>query len=288
MDSLRKKGRTLLAWLRRVKQISDEDLITVFAAKASYFVLLSAIPVVMLFVLIAGVVYPLDAAEIARITAKFLPAYMAPFGTSVLTEVFTHTNIPLLSVSAVTLLWAASRGMRSIGEGLQYVFDRAKARRYILSVVYSFVYTLGFIIMMALTLAVLVFGEPIQHMLDAYLYMVPRFIYIIVNFRNLIFLCILTLMFMAMYSGLARSHIPFRSQFFGAFLAAAGWLLFSYLFSAYITYFTETSYIYGSLAAIIIFMLWLDICMIILLAGAEINKRRFDRARGEKTGGPTV
>ncbi|MEA4912199.1 MAG: YihY/virulence factor BrkB family protein [Oscillospiraceae bacterium] len=276
----KEKGRTLLRWLQGVKQISDEDLITVFAGKASYFTVLSAIPIVMLFVLIAGAVYPLDAAQIAQITAEFLPEYMSKFGTDVLTEVFSHTNIPLLSVSAVTLLWAASRGMRSIGEGLQYVFDRAKTRRYILSVVYSILFTLGFILMIALTLAVLVFGEPIQRFLDSYLDMIPPFIHIIINFRNFIFLAILTLLFMAMYSGLARSDIPFRRQFFGAFLAAVGWLLFSYLFSVYITYFTRTSYIYGSLAAIIVFLLWLDICMIILLAGAEINKRRFDKTRG--------
>ncbi len=278
MEKLKIKLKAALARAARVKRYADEDGITLYAAKASYFVLLSAIPIVMLFVLAAGAVFPLDAREIADITAEFLPDYMAEFGNRVLSEVFIHTNIPLFSLSAIALLWASSRGIRSVGDGLQNVFGD-NGRGYIRDVALSIAYTLGFIVVMALTLAVLVFGKPIQTILDGYFEKIPSFIHILVNFRNPIFICILTFMFMAAYSGLARSGIPFAKHFYGALLAAGGWLLFSYLFSAYITYFTRTSYIYGSLAAIIVFMLWLYICMIILLLGAEFNKRRFEARR---------
>ena len=49
-------------------------------------------------------------------------------------------------------------------------------------------------------------------------------------------------------------------------------MLFSYFFSLYIEYFPTASYIYGSLATVVLFMLWLYFCMIILLIGAEANK----------------
>lgn len=68
----------------------------------------------------------------------------------------------------------------------------------------------------------------------------------------------------------------------GAFIAASGWMLYSYFYSLYIVYFPNASYIYGSLAAVILFMLWVYFCMIIFLVGAEINKIGFVMIKNRK------
>lgn len=57
----------------------------------------------------------------------------------------------------------------------------------------------------------------------------------------------------------------------GALLSAAMWLIFSMLFEYYIEHFGRYSYVYGSLASMIVIMLWLYFCMEILLVGAGIN-----------------
>ena len=62
------------------------------------------------------------------------------------------------------------------------------------------------------------------------------------------------------------AHLP------GAAFASGGWILFSYFYSLYIIHFPAVSYLYGSLAALVLMMLWLYICMTILLLGAEVNK----------------
>ena len=71
-------------------------------------------------------------------------------------------------------------------------------------------------------------------------------------------------------------HLP------GAVFAAAGWMLFSYFYSLYTTYFTGVSYIYGSLTAVVLLLLWMYVCMIILLIGAELNKLIAGSDRKEK------
>ena len=58
----------------------------------------------------------------------------------------------------------------------------------------------------------------------------------------------------------------------GALLSAAGWILFSYLYSIYTRFFPRSSHLYGSMATLVILMLWLYFCMIIFLCGAEVNK----------------
>ena len=57
----------------------------------------------------------------------------------------------------------------------------------------------------------------------------------------------------------------------GALVAAVGWLLFSLLFALYVDRFSNYTSLYGGLSAIVVFMLWLYVCMYILLLGGEIN-----------------
>ncbi|MEG0019288.1 MAG: YhjD/YihY/BrkB family envelope integrity protein, partial [Oscillospiraceae bacterium] len=60
----------------------------------------------------------------------------------------------------------------------------------------------------------------------------------------------------------------------GAAIASGGWLIFSFGYSIYINYFSSYASLYGSLGALMLFMLWLYMCMNILLVGALINKLR--------------
>ena len=73
------------------------------------------------------------------------------------------------------------------------------------------------------------------------------------------------------YKGYAGRKVKFFSQLTGAFFSAVGWFLYSRFFEFYIENFANYSYIYGSLTALIIVMLWLYSCMEILLVGAGIN-----------------
>ncbi len=49
-------------------------------------------------------------------------------------------------------------------------------------------------------------------------------------------------------------------------------MVFSFFYSIYIEHFSNYSFVYGSLAAIVFLMLWLYFCMNIFLFGAQINK----------------
>ena len=63
-----------------------------------------------------------------------------------------------------------------------------------------------------------------------------------------------------------KSHLP------GAMVASAGWIVYSFGYSVYIKHFSSYSALYGSLGAVMLFMLWLYMCMNILLCGALLNK----------------
>lgn len=62
-----------------------------------------------------------------------------------------------------------------------------------------------------------------------------------------------------------------RYEFWGAVFSTVTWLGFSWAFSFYIGHYANYSVTYGSLATIVIFILWLYGTMNIVFIGAEIN-----------------
>ena len=277
------KLKRILIPIERMLSVIRRDRLTVYAGQASYFVLMSSVPLVMLLVSLFGAIYPLDGDAILALTAEFLPEQLRDFGGKLLSGVFNTSAVPLASVSTVVLLWAASRGIRTIGDGIQNIFDEGARRSYVRNVIVSLLYTLAFLMLILLALLMLVFGAPLQDLIRRVLGE-NSVLYLVFDLKNIILFVLLTAVFMLAYGGLAKSDIPFRGQFFGAAVAAGGWLLFSFFFSIYIKYFSKYPYLYGGLAALLLLMLWLNILMVILLFGAELNKwRRAGKiARGAK------
>jgi len=74
-----------------------------------------------------------------------------------------------------------------------------------------------------------------------------------------------------MYTFIPNRKKHFIQEIPGAFIASAGWLLFSELYSLYIIYIANYSYTYGSLTTFMLLLIWMYICIIILFFGAEFN-----------------
>jgi membrane protein len=89
---------------------------------------------------------------------------------------------------------------------------------------------------------------------------------------------VLSVLFGVIYYFLPAEKMPISLHLPGAVLSACGWVIFTELYSIYVSL-TDTD-IYGSLSTVMLTMLWLYVCMYILLIGGEINvylKRMGDR-----------
>ncbi|MDZ5762380.1 YihY/virulence factor BrkB family protein [Candidatus Cyrtobacter comes] len=72
--------------------------------------------------------------------------------------------------------------------------------------------------------------------------------------------------------------IPCRRQRFrdvipGTIVVFIGWELFSYIFGYYIKYFPQINMVYGSIAGVVISLMYFYFCSIIFIYGAELNYR---------------
>lgn len=258
--------RAAIAHVRRFVLRITDDKITLYAAQASFFVIISAVPFLSLLISVTGMLLSLPAGDfLSRLP---IPSDFSSVIYSVLEDLQSTQNVPLLSVSAVTTLWSASRGISAIRSGIERVYRAGHTRGFFAHRLKSLISTLLFIAFIAATVALMLFGDFALEWLSLGTSCNPRFI-------TPLFTVALCVLFTAMYSSTARRstrvrrgilpHIP------GAIFSSVGWMLFSRIYSLYITHFPSASYIYGSLAALCFIMLWLYFCMIILLLGAELN-----------------
>ena len=85
-------------------------------------------------------------------------------------------------------------------------------------------------------------------------------------------LLVQSLLFTLMFMILPNRRNRFWESLPGGLLASIGWLLFSNLYSAYVTHFPSYANIYGSVYAIAISMLWLYCCLEIIFFGGALNQ----------------
>ena len=132
-------------------------------------------------------------------------------------------------------------------------------------------YTLLFLLTCILSLLFLVFGDSIQSFLDNTFPIAADVAKNILSTRSFLAIVLLVACFTGLYTYLPHRHLLARRQLPGALFSTFGWMLFSYGFSMYFNFFSRFSYMYGSLTAIILLMLWIYFCICILFLGAEIN-----------------
>ncbi|MEG1849780.1 MAG: YhjD/YihY/BrkB family envelope integrity protein, partial [Oscillospiraceae bacterium] len=210
-------------------------------------------------------------AELLRAMSDFLPSAVMSFASDLIEELFGEAGFPVISATAVMLLWSASRGMRGIADGIRKVYGIDSQRSYLVGAIASLFYTLVLVLLLLGSLVVLVFGRTIQLLLSRWIPPLARLLEWVLSRRNIIFFLILAVIFWIGYKGLTGRAFSWRAQLPGALFASGGWLIFSFGYAFYIDHFSHYSVIYGSLTAVVLLMLWLYICMVILLLGAEFN-----------------
>ena len=100
-----------------------------------------------------------------------------------------------------------------------------------------------------------------------------------------VLLIIVSLMFAILYWVSPNAKRGFRWVSPGGVVAVAGWLVASGLFAVYVANFGHYNKTYGSIAAVIIFLVWLWVSNLAILLGAEFDAE-LERGRAVAAGVP--
>lgn len=247
-----------------------EDHVSAFSAQAAFFTILSFVPfVLVLFTMIQYL--PISEESVTQMILAVVPKETDAFIHYLITSLYSKINGTLLSVSIITALWSASRMILSISRGLNAIWEIKETRNYLFMRIVSMFYTIIFSILILLLLVIVVFGNSLYRYVIQLAPIVGTVLDPILNFRFLGAGVILVLFFCATYTFIPNRKLRFLEQLPGAIFSMLGWSGLSLAFSIYVDHFSNFSYMYGSLASIMILMLWLYTCMTIFFIGAEIN-----------------
>lgn len=250
-----------------------DDEVGVYAAQSTFYIILSAIPSLMIILHFLKYFIPVELATILYTIDRIFPPQISQFVSDAVTDVFYRADsTTIFSVAFVTLLWASSKGTMAVYCGLNKIYGYTKEFSWLRMRILSFFYNLLFFAVIIASVVVLAFGNSILSFFDTEFIFAHVIISFLLRFRFVIFFVLFIIGFAALYTFLPQRKAKFRVQLWGAGTTALGWLLASYAFSIYMENFSGYSYIYGSLTAIMLLALLVFFFIYILLIGAEVNK----------------
>lgn len=256
--------------LRRIK----EDSVTAMGSQLAYYLILSIFPFLIFFLNLLSYT-PIAKDDVLESIIVILPADTQRLITELLSETISKSSDTLLSIGAITGIWAASRGIMSLIKSLNKAYDVDEKRSYLELRIVAIIFTIALLVLLLIVLTTLVFGELLGNMLFDYLGFAYKFIEIWQYLRILISLGFMILTFTLLYKfspSIRNGHyIKFKYTFPGAVFASLGWIFTSGVFSYYVNNFANYGKTYGSLGGIIVLLIWLYISSIIIITGGEIN-----------------
>lgn len=245
--------------------------IPMHAAYASYFIILSLFPALLLILSILSYT-SLDVNNFLDFLQDFLPSALMSTVKKLVYSVYRNSSGAVVGLSAVTALWSASRGIFGLLRGLNAIYDVSEQRGYFYTRLISLIYTFVFFLVLVVTLLLHVFGNTIIGMLTQVNRPVLIFLMDLIDLRFFLLLILQSLAFTAMFMALPNKRNGFWGSLPGGVLSSLGWLVYSDIFSIYVENFNRYSNIYGSVYAVALGMLWLYCCVSILFYGGALNR----------------
>lgn len=249
-----------------------KDSITVYAAQASFYIIIASIPFAFLVFGVGALFIDIDYAQIEEYVGLFLPEAVERIVFYAAYEIREKADGALFGISAVTLMWTASRGTQAVERGVRRVYACETKRGFFRNIFHSMLYTAVFLGVVIVAFVVFVLGDRIILAVSAFADNVGVVYQKTDILRTIGAFFVLFWIFLFVYNSFSGRKERILMHIPGSAFSAVGWMAFSKLYSFYIEYFSNHSYIYGSFAAIVLVMLWLYSCMIIFLFGAEVNK----------------
>jgi membrane protein len=185
-------------------------------------------------------------------------------------------------VSLAISLWTANSGIKAIFDALNIVYGEEEKRSFLTLNAITLLVTFGIVAFILLTLAALV----IIPIVLAYVPLAAVTALVVKIGRWPILFALVTTTLAVLYKyGPSRTEPRWRWITWGSVSAAIVWLAASALFSWYVASFGSYNKTYGSLGAVIGFMTWIWISIIVVLVGAKLNAEMEHQTVRESTVG---
>jgi membrane protein len=265
----------------------NEDRILLVSAGATFYLLLALFPFLAAFVSLYGFVAdPRTIADHISFLGGFMPSGGIDMIRNQLRALVTQDRGTLsfgFLLGLGVALWSANSGVKALFEGLNIAYEENEKRGFLTLNLLSFAFTIGTIL---IGIAFIV-SVGIVPALLAFLSL-DRWTELLIQWGRWPVLLVATAAAIALLYRYGPSREPAKLRWltWGAALATVVWIAASWAFSYYLQNFADYNATYGTLGAVVGFMVWTWISVVILLGGAELNAEMEHQTARDSTTGP--
>lgn len=289
-DAERPRAIPRKGWLDialRVWASIGNDRVGLIAAGVAFWGLLAIFPAITALMSIAGLVYrPAELVDALQGVSSVVPPDVSRILLDQATSVAggEQSGLTLGVVLGLALaLWSASVGVGSLLQGLNVAYDESEKRGIVMLKLLTILMTVALIVGVLLT-AIMIVLVPIAL---AFLDFAPGFKTAISMARFVPMALLFLGVVLALYRwGPSRRCAKWRWLVPGAVVAGILWLVASIGFSLYVTNFSSYNETFGSIAGVIVLLMWMWLSAYAVLIGAEVNAEIEAQTARDSTIGP--
>lgn len=240
------------------------------SAALAFYLLFTIFPFLIFISALLGLL-ELDVTGLLRFLGDFLPEEMLALIEMYFRYVRENSSTQLLLFGLVFTIYFPMRATNSLMRSVRTAYHLGPPRRALTHWLRVLIYTVTLMAAIALTLALMTFGERALWYAVAH-FRLPEFWAVL--WVELRFPAAGAAAFLALFLlyALAQDSLqPWRNIWPGTLFSLAAWMLLSWLYAYYADHFSHYSVFYGSIGAVIVALIWLNLTAVTLILGAEVN-----------------
>jgi membrane protein len=257
----------------------DEDHVMAFAGNLTYKGLFAVFPFFTFLLSLLGIFNATDlvttmlnklSGVAPQSAIEFIKGQLLSITQSQAQSAFTFGAI----ISILLALWGVSGAFRSVMEAMNVMYEVEEDRPFWKVYGISIFMSLAVVVLLIGALVLVVFGQSIGVTVADLVGLGSVFAMVWSILQWPVVACVVLFAFALIYYFAPAAKQKFRWISPGSILAFVFWLIFSLLFSLYASTLGGSSYneTYGSLAGVIVLMLYVYYSALIMLVGAEMNQ----------------
>jgi len=267
-------ARRVLTLLDRIKKNIALPEMKILPGQLAFFFVLTIVPIVALILSIVSN-FHISTDFVNSLVEKQFPDTLVSFFKYVSSSEGAQLNTIIIFVSALIM---ASNGTYSMIMASNQIY-KIKNKGYIYDRVKSVFMLIVLILLLIFIIIVPVFGDyiikSISYIIDnpnisAYLYK----IYQIINFPLSWFIMFFSIKLL--YTIAPDNKLSSKNVNYGAVFTSFSWMIFTKLYSLYISVFGAYTTIYGSISGLIVLMWWIYFLSYLYVMGMALNVSKYE------------
>ena len=238
------------------------------AASLTYYLVFAIFPFIISIISLLGFLH-LPMISLEGDAAAFLPADVIALLNLTITHMTEASNGAVLTFGLAFTLWFPFRAVKNMTDEVSDIYEDGKPVGHTKRVILLYLLIL---VLIPVMLTLLIIGESVLGFVSEFLPITREFIALWTKVRFLPMAVALLLLTSAVYYFSPNQPPAWRHILPGALLSTTAWMGYSLFFAYYVDNMGNYSVIYGSIGAIIAFLIWLNWSLTALLFGAVCNQ----------------